>query len=81
MKLPVIKFLTEAWDRGVCHYYEDDTIEIAINKYKFKAMDADGDFHVLIDIDGRLKYNDYLDVKTWEEAEKWAVEKARELYE
>lgn len=75
----MIKFLTEAWDRGVCHFYEDTKLEIAINQYKFKPMDADGDFHILITINGELKYNGFLDVKTWEEAEAFAVQEAKEL--
>lgn len=80
MSFPVIKFLKEAWDRGVCHFYEDTKLDITINQYKFKPMDADGDFHILICIDGVMKYNGFLDVKTWEEAEVWAIKKARALY-
>lgn len=83
MKLPVIKFRTEAWDRGVCHYYEDDTIEIAINKYnKFQSMDYESNrYHILISIEGRMKYNEMHPCTSWEEAEKIAIEKVRELYE
>lgn len=81
MSFPVIKYLKEVWDRGVCHFYEDTKLEIAINQYKFNPIDADGNFHILISIDGRLRFNKYIQTETWEEAEAWAIEKAKELYE
>lgn len=78
----VIKFIKEAWDRGVSHYYEDTKLDITINKYNFPfaGKEDDHEYHILIAIDGRLKYNKLRKFKSWEEAEKFAIEKAEELY-
>lgn len=76
---PNVVYKTEAWARGRCHYYEDDTLEIAINQYDHH-MESKGKLHVLIAINGVLKYNDYAPFGEWEKAEAWAIEKARELY-
>lgn len=76
----MLEFRKEAWDRGVCHYYEDKRVEIAINKYKIVPVDMTADdFHILISIDGILKRNEVKPFGSWEDAEKYADFWAKEL--
>lgn len=69
----MLEFKSEAWSRGVCHYYEDERVDIAINKYTIVPIDmTEDDFHILISIDGKLRRNEVKPFGSWEDTEKYA---------
>ena len=77
----MIEYKVESWTYGTCHYFEDETVSIAINHYnKWANAEYEGwNFHICIAINGVLKYNQVLSLTDWKAAETFATNKLGEL--
>lgn len=77
----MIEYKVESWAYGTCHYFEDEFVSVAINHYnKWQNAEFEGwKFHVMIAINGELKYNELLNLEDWKAAETFATNKLGEL--